>query len=198
MSLFIITIEYYQPPLRGVHSTVVINDKVYMWGGWQIGLPKVHNSAEKRKITSHIDVFDITDGIWETKPTAGTPPLGVYDYACTSIRNGIYFFGGDCGHKGCYHNSLNGLNVDSLQWTQISPTTDKEGLPMKKAVSGMIIFTCDNEDIALIVGGRGLPTKTPQPNAIYIAQDNGDVVTNEHHIYNFSKCEQTTLTYTLT
>ena len=97
--------------------------------------------------------------------------------------------GGYCGHEGCYHNSLCELDVNSFQWTEASPTADREGLPMKKCFSGMISFTCDNEDIALIVGGSGSPTETPQPNAIYITRDDGSVVTNEHHMYNFSTSE---------
>ena len=161
-----------------------------MWGGWHRKLPEVHNNVEKRKLTARVDIFNVLNGTWETQPTTGAPPLGVYHYACASIRNSIYYFGGYCGHQGCYHNSLTALNIGSLQWTQVSPTADKEGLPMKKVVSGMVSFTCDDEDIALIVGGRGSSAKTPQPNATYITQDNGDVVTNEHHIYNFSKCEE--------
>ena len=53
----------------------------------------------------------------------------------------------------------------------------------------MVSFTCNNEDIALIVGGRGSPTETPQPNATYVTLPNGNVATNEHHMYNFSTGE---------
>ena len=183
-------IGYYQPTFRAGHSTVVINDNVYMWAGIQDGLPEVHDSEEKRRMTCPVEIFNIADGTWKTKLTKGKPPLGVYYYACTSIRNRICFFGGYCIHDGCRHNSLNELNVDSLQWTQLSPTTDEQGLPIKKQNCGMVSFTYDNEDIALIVGGSGKLTNIPQPNATYITQDNGDVVTNEHHIYNFSKSEQ--------
>ena len=53
---------------------------------------------------------DIVDGTWGTKYTTKIPHLGVYSYACTSIGNRIYFFGGEeCGHKGCYLNSLSEL-----------------------------------------------------------------------------------------
>lgn len=176
-------IGYYQPTLRAFHSTVVINDNVYMWAGNQYGLPEVHDSEEKRRMTCPVEIFNIADGTWKTKLTKGKPPLGVHNYACTSVRNCICFFGGHCNHDGCYHNSLNELNVDSLQWTQLSPTTDKQGLPIKKEGCGMVSFTCNNEDIALIVGGCGLPTKTPQPTL------GDDVATNEHHMYNFSTGE---------
>ena len=185
----VLYIGYCQPTLRVDHSTVVINDNVYMWAGLQPGLPTVHDSEEKRRMTCPVEIFNITDGTWKTKLTKGKPPLGVRSYACTSVRNHICFFGGHCCHDDCFHNSLNELNVDSLQWTQLSPTTDKQGLPIKKHVCGMVSFTCNNEDIALIVGGSGSPTETPQPNATYITVDDGDVVTNEHHMYNFSTGE---------
>ena len=185
----VLYIGYCQPTVRGDHSTVVINDNVYMWaGGWR-ELPKVHDSEEKRCMTCPVEIFNIADGTWKTKLTKGKPPLGVRSYACTSIRNGICFFGGHCRHDDCHHNSLNELHVDSLQWTQLSPTTDKQGLPIKKHLCGMVSFTCDNEDIALIVGGCGSPTETPQPNATYVTLSNGKVATNEHHMYNFSTGE---------
>ena len=173
------------------HSTVVINDNVYMymWTGYWPGLPTVHDGMEKRYMTCPVEIFNIADGTWKTKLTKGKPPLGVRSYACTSIRNHICFFGGYCNHDDCYHNSLNELNVDSLRWTQLSPTTDKQGLPIKKNLCGMVSFTCNNEDIALIVGGRGSPTETPQPNATYVTLPSGNVATNEHHMYNFSTGE---------
>ena len=190
MLLFCYNIGYCQPTLRALHSTVVINDNAYMWGGCLDGLPKVHDSEEKRRMTCRVEIFNIADGTWKAKLTKGKPPLGVRSYACTSVRNCICFFGGhDCNHDGCYHNSLNELNVDSLQWTQLSPTTDKKGLPIKKYGCGMVSFTCNNEDIALIVGGCGSPTKTPQPKATYVTLPNGNIATNEHHMYNFSTGE---------
>ena len=33
------------------HSTAVVGEEVYLWAGWQPGLPSVHNSAEKRAIS---------------------------------------------------------------------------------------------------------------------------------------------------
>ena len=188
---------YYQPPLRAFHSSVVINDSIYAWGGYQKELPEVHDSVTKRKVLSPVLIFDIANGTWKSKLTTGASPLGVNSYACTSVRNRICFFGGYCGHEGCYHNSLCELDVNSLQWTEVSPTADSKGLPMKKRVNGMVSFTCDDEDIALIVGGRGPPTKTPQPNAIYITRPDGNVVTNEQHMYNFSTSECYCINYFL-
>ena len=103
-----------------------------MWAGDQPGLHKVHDSEEKRRMTCSVEIFNIVDGTWKTEVTKGKPPLGVIQYACTSVGNCICFFGGRCNHKGCYHNSLNQLNADDLQWIPLTPTNDKQGLPMKK------------------------------------------------------------------
>ena len=66
---------------------------------------------------------------------------------------------------------------------------------MKKRIYDMISFTSDNEEFIFIVGGtcKGSPTATPQPDATYIARDNGIVVTNEQHMYNLSTSELTNI-----
>ena len=55
--------EPYQPNKRALHSTVVIDDQLYLWGGEQTGLPAVHNSAKKREMTSYVDVFHRKIGV---------------------------------------------------------------------------------------------------------------------------------------
>ena len=49
--------ESYQPRARSHHSTVLIEDKLYTWGGGHPDLPEVHSSAEKEAFTSFVDVF---------------------------------------------------------------------------------------------------------------------------------------------
>ena len=49
--------ESYQPRARAAHSTVLIEDKLYNWGGRHSDLPRVHSSAEKEALTSFVDVF---------------------------------------------------------------------------------------------------------------------------------------------
>ena len=96
----------YQPVERSSHSTVQVGDYLYMWGGNQPGLPKVHNNEMKKSFCSVVEVCHLPTGEWVQKPTTGDPPLGVIGYAAAVIRNEIYFFGGHCNHVGCYHNSL--------------------------------------------------------------------------------------------
>ena len=72
----------------------------------QDGMPQVHDSAEKRQFFSSVEVFDVNTGCWEQRTTRGTPPLGVKGYSCVAVRNELHYFGGECGHRGCYHNSV--------------------------------------------------------------------------------------------
>ena len=104
-----------------------------MWVGRQPGLPEVHDSEEKRSISSVMEVCHLPSGRWEQKPTTGTPPLGVRGYAAAAIGNEIFYYGGYCGHYAIVrHNSLISFNVDTFNWKELSPTTPHHG-PMDEA-----------------------------------------------------------------
>ena len=45
---------FYQPKERWGHSTVLINNDLYVWGGKQDGLPSVHSSDLKLRMTSMV------------------------------------------------------------------------------------------------------------------------------------------------
>ena len=47
------------------------------------------------------------------------PHPGVIGCACTAIENKrkLFFFGGYCGHGGCYHNNISQLDPDTLIWS---------------------------------------------------------------------------------
>ena len=85
---------------RNEHTAVVINNILYCWGGDQEDLPEVHDSEEKKKITSSIDLFHLPTFTWERSSTTGTPPVGVFSYACTNIDK----------PDDCFHNNLYELN----------------------------------------------------------------------------------------
>ena len=96
----------YQPVERDSHSTVQVGDYLYMWGGDQPDLPRVHNNEKKKSMCSVVEVCHLPTGEWVQKPTTGDPPLGVWGYAAAAIGREIFFFGGSCNHHDCYHNSL--------------------------------------------------------------------------------------------
>ena len=157
-----------------------------MWGGDQPGLPQVHDSEEKKSMCSVMEVCHLATGRWEQKPTAGTPPLGVWGYASAAIGNKIYYYGGDCNHAGCYHNSLHSFNVDTFHWEELSPTTPHHG-PMMKRYCGMIAIQLDSEDYLVIIGGKGPLSNTPtQAGAQYSGTGYDRKSCNEIHYYKLS------------
>ena len=156
-----------------------------MWGGCQ-DLPAVHNNEIKQRLTSVIEIFNLPTGKWQQRPTTGNPPLGIWGYASAVVDNEILYFGGYCGHVGCYHNSLNSLCVDSLTWRELSPTNSHGG-PMMKAYCDMVTVRFNGEDHLLIVGGWGPSINTPhQHGAQYGIVSGARICTNEHHYYNLS------------
>ena len=154
-----------------------------MWVGDQPGLPRVHDSEEKRAMCSVMEVCHLASGRWEQKPTTGTPPLGVGGYATAAIGNEIFYYGGWCGHYVCYHNSLFSFNVDTFNWKELSPTTPHHG-PRMKWLCDMVAVQLDGEDYLVVIGGMGpSDNNTPkQPGAQYDSWDS----CNEIHYYKLS------------
>ena len=155
-----------------------------MWVGRQPGLPDVHDSEEKKASTSVMEVCDLASGRWEQKPTTGTPPLGVYDYAAAVIGREIFFFGGYCGHGGCYHNSLFSFNVDTFNWKELSPTSPHHG-PMMKSYCGMVAVQLEEEAYLVVIGGSNYNS---QPGTQRGAQYESGILQycNEIHYYKLS------------
>ena len=164
-----------------------------MWVGEQRGLPEVHNDEKKKSESSVMEVCHLQSGRWEQKPTTGTPPLGVRGYAAAAIGNEIFYYGGYCGHSGCYHNSLYSFNVDTFNWKELSPTTSHHGPslgPSKKWLCGMVAARIDGEDYLVVIGGDGPPdNNTPkQPGAQYQYRDDTQtrLYCNEINYYKLS------------
>ena len=156
-----------------------------MWGGIQDGLPGVHDSEEKRRITSNIQHFTPSTGQWITRGTSGTPPLGIIGYCCTAINDLLYYFGGECGHDACCHNSITQLDTISLQWRELEPT-DATRPVMRRGSGGMVSFEHDGVHHLLITGGIGSKPAVQLPHYKYIELPNRDWCTNEHSMYNIS------------
>ena len=156
-----------------------------MWGGEVDGLPGVHDSEEKRRITSNIQHLTPSTGQWITRGTTGTPPLGVIEYCCTAINDILYYFGGSCGHDSCYHNSITQLDTVSLQWRELE-STDATRPVMRRSGGGMISFEHDGVHHLLMIGGYGSKPAVKLPDYKYNKLTNGNWRTNEHSIYNIS------------
>ena len=155
------------------------------------GIPRVHDSPEKRKFLSSVDVFQSDCGDWIRRETSGTPPLGTVGYCCAAVGDSLYYFGGYCGHDECYHNSVHKLSTSSLQWMMPSLSTSKREAPMRKMNSGMVAFRDGEEDILCVVAGYGLTPSHRQSGARYEA-DHGSTRCNEQHMFSLSTSEYNT------
>ena len=163
-----------------------------MWAGRQDEIPCEHDSEEKMRCLSNIDTFTMSTGLWRKKTTEGVPPLGCNGYKCITINNNLCFFGGYCGHAPIaglcngYHNSLNMLNINSLHWQEVSPTTDNNNV-MKRAWGGMVSF---NEELLFLIGGVGRDPTTPHHHDATYKDSSIGTITNECNMFNTttSKC----------
>ena len=163
----------------------MIGSSLYLWGGGPPEVPQVHDNDLKRKLTSQVKIFNIISRKWDTKPTKGKPPLACIGYSCSSLNSKIYYFGGNCGHSICYHNSLNELDTAVLTWTEISPTDDRRPV-MKRGFGDMILTESGGVHRLLVIGGIGTPPSIYLPQTHYIPSPGGRVRTNEQNLYNIS------------
>ena len=158
-----------------------------MWGGDQPNLPEVHSSEKKKALTSMMEVYHLPTGRWEQKPTNGDPPLGIIGYSSVAIGNDIFYFGGYCGHSGCFHNSIYSFNVGTFTWKELCPTANNHG-PMMKGFCGMVGVRLNGEDYLVVIGGRrSSAITTPiQSGAQYTNDVLSDRRCNEIHYYKIS------------
>ena len=181
---------WYEPDPRARHQAIHVGRNMYMWAGAVDGMPEVHDSQEKERLTSCVEVFHCESGDWVCQPTSGAPPLGVRGYGCTAVGDTLHFFGGHCNHGNCFHNSIHSLSTSSLHWMELSPTTSEGGAPMRKGYCGMVAFKDGEEDILYIVAGQSPTPSYRQPGAQYEATVNTDrFVCNEQHMFSLSTSE---------
>ena len=184
--LYLVLYTEYQPAKRFGHRSNVVGNKLYVWSGEQRDCPKIHSSEAKQRYNSRVEILDLMTGNWRQCPTTGNPPFSVAGYASAVIDNNIIYFGGWCGHIGCYHNSLTSLCVDTMQWKELSPTNSHIG-PMMKSRCRMIPVKIDGKYHLIVIGGSGPSLNTPrQDTAQYSDKGSGLIRTNEQHYFNLS------------
>uniref|UniRef100_A0A1X7TBX7 Uncharacterized protein n=1 Tax=Amphimedon queenslandica TaxID=400682 RepID=A0A1X7TBX7_AMPQE len=187
--------DQYRFNWRARHTTAVVGEVLYCWGGDQ-GLDESEcdcsgDFPKKREHISVIDKFDISSGVWSSRPTSGTPPLGIRGVSCTVINKNIYYFGGFCGHGSCYHNSLNCLDTLTLQWKKLQPAG--ENYVTKRGYGGMIAMGSEGGPQQLLVIGGLAPVSTTSTTHCHHQFEYNKIPyrldrlsTNEQNIYNLS------------
>ena len=147
----------------------------------QDGLPWVHDSEEKRSVTTKLSVLNLSSIQWNIVSTTGAPPAGAMYYSVTTIGEKVYLFDGGRCDGSCVHNDLYQLNTSNV-WRCI-PCTNR---PMKKHSCGFISYSYQGSDYLLALGGEGgeQPPAEPQRHSLYTRDNWGVYFTNEVHIMN--------------
>ena len=175
---------------RTHHTSEVLGDELYIWGGNQSGIPLKHDDEDKKSILTKLDVLNLPTMEWDKITTTGTPPTAALQYSTTTIGEDLYLFGGRCDSLGyCCHNDLFCLNTTNKVWSTI-PTANNTATstgPMKKFGCGLASWSHQSSDYLLTLGGMGgkqLPTQQQQ-HSLY--ESNGrNCYTNEVHTMNIT------------
>lgn len=194
MSVF--SLVDHTPSLRTHHSTVVIGDHLFLWGGQQ----ETRHTAD-----GSVETFNVRNLKWQQKSTTGMPPPGKLRYACTAINKNIYYFGGNCKPSECFHNCLSELNTEVLHWRTVAPdspgstscTGSRCGIscssnklaPIKKHGCGMAHCCIGGSDCLLVFGGVGLlPTGVNIDHSKYagVLSHSEFVYTNEIFVFSLN------------
>ena len=167
------------PTPRFSHCAAAVGGKCYLWGGFVQDFFEIG----RKKLVSTVEIFDPNLETWQECSTTGVSPPGLYDGACTSLLDSLYWFGGYDGKS--FYNSLHRLDTTTLKWTELQPQNEAEG-PMRKKWCGMVSFS---QDQLATFGGYGRPTKSPiQSGATFIKNpfSSGMGWSNELHVFDIT------------
>ena len=173
--------KLYEPSPRFDHGTAAVRGRCYLWGGW---FAQDFSESGRRKLTSTAEIFDPYLETWEEHPTTGVPPPGLYNGACTSLLDSLYWFGGWDGSYYC--NFLHRLDTTTLKWRKLQPLSQVYG-PMRKHGCGMVSFL---QNRLAVFGGYGIPTGPTQPGAMFTKSTHytdGSGWSNELHVFNITE-----------
>ena len=61
--VYYIVAGFYQPVGTAWHTSVLVENKLYVWAGLRDDIPRVHSSEAKLRATSYVDVFECRLGM---------------------------------------------------------------------------------------------------------------------------------------
>ena len=171
--------EVNEPTPRFSHCAAAVGGRCYLWGG----VVQDFFEIDWKELVSTVEIFDPYLETWEKHPTTGDPPPGLYDAACTSLLDSVYWFGGWDGWS--FYNSLHRLDTTTLEWRKVQPLNPAEG-PMRKVWCGMVSFS---QDKLATFGGYGHPTSPIQSGATFIKNpfSSGMGWSNELHVFDITR-----------
>ncbi|KHN78943.1 Kelch domain-containing protein 3 [Toxocara canis] len=111
------------PPARDGHSAVVVDDTMYVFGGFE---------EESQRFSRETYAFDLQTHQWSEIRTTGVAPQWRDFHTACAINNKMYVFGGRSDQLGQFHSSrdlycdrLKVLDLKTTQWYEPNVTGDR-------------------------------------------------------------------------
>ena len=134
-----ITQDFLSPSSRSNHCSIIINNFMYMYGGYYF------DKEDNKNYFNDFWRFDLENLAWEPLITSGTPPLNRKDYACCKIgAERLAVFGGE--YESIHYNELYIFYVPLLTWEKVEVSGSTIG---SRAGSCMVNYG----NYLIIVGG---------------------------------------------
>ena len=183
----------YEPAGRFQHCGAVAYDgRFYSYGGRfehvkaassSYKASKARNELRSREKSSSVvrttvNRLDSTTERWHCLPTSGNPPPGRIGVACAVIGSKFYAFGGRSRNR--LFSTLSELDLDTLTWKELEPTSPPGNTPMAKMGAAMV--SVDNRYL-ILYGGYGVPS-VPGVECVSDPEKRDKLVwTNELHCF---------------
>ena len=159
-----------EPSPRWAPYAAAVGDQVILQGGRTVNF-------DKNELLSRIHTLDVYEESWRERTVKGPAPPGLYEGACTSTPSGhtLHAYGGWNGSLQSFQGSLHQLDINSLNWTQLTTPDSSISRPMNKTGCGMVAY---NDQLILFGGWT-----------------DGYRYTNMVHVYDFQKGEAVHIQY---
>ncbi|XP_077535868.1 kelch domain-containing protein 3-like [Haemaphysalis longicornis] len=106
------------PHWRGLHSSVAIGARVYVWGGRR---RSDEGTARDEVYPDRLAYLDTTSALWVHPVTRGNPPPRRDGHAAFVYNGEMYLFGGFNSLWLTFFEDLHKYNPESSQWSPVTP-----------------------------------------------------------------------------
>lgn len=127
------------PPPRANHSSSIIKDKLYIFGGW-----------DGSKRLNDLFMFQISTFTWSQVEVVGESPAPRAGMELCNVNDKLYLFGGSGPHAYCF-NDLYTFDPKSSSWEHCNNILDAENNPNPNARAGHSMTLVDCK--LYIIGG---------------------------------------------
>ncbi|XP_074032242.1 kelch domain-containing protein 3-like [Leptinotarsa decemlineata] len=112
-----------QPNLRDYHTTVVIDDKIYMFGGRKVEMQSPVFIGRLRLVYCNtvwcLDPQASTSLCWQECKVTGDKPIGRRSHSSFVYNNKMYIFGGYNCTRGRHYNDMHEFDPKTMVWREL-------------------------------------------------------------------------------